>query len=192
MPTSRAIVRSPSPPSHSAKIASSRSLTDINSPGIALPPLLEIVVRSLHTREHRRFLLCNLLAKRTSFQAPWSRANQLAQQPRTSSDCRTISLSVTASVRDVQTIFPATAPLAVDPVQRVPAFPAPPAHETRPDSALASAHRRHGPLPQLDLDLDPAGHRDHKAAGGSSRERGAGPAGHRDHKAAGGSSRERG
>jgi hypothetical protein len=59
------------PLAHASKIASSWSLTDINSPGIVLPPFLEIAVHSLQVREHRRFLLRDLSAKRASAQASW-------------------------------------------------------------------------------------------------------------------------
>jgi hypothetical protein len=46
---------------------------------MALPPLLEIMIHSLHMHEHRRFLLRNLLANCLCLQAPWSNAHELAQ-----------------------------------------------------------------------------------------------------------------
>src|SRR5262245_56533230 len=96
-------------------MASSCSLTVINSPGIALPPLLEIAVHSLQVREHRRLLLRNLLPNEASFQALRRHAHELAQKARTPTDGRTIALAM--SRRIVPTYSPQSSAQSVHPSQ---------------------------------------------------------------------------
>src|SRR5215471_6164706 len=154
-------------------MASSRSLTVINS-GTALSPLREVLIHPPDTREHHRFLLRNLLPEPLSAQASWRYSRKLAQKARASTDGRAVALSMSRCVREVEAATATASPLAVDPMQRVPARFAPRANHPRPDPALTETNDRHRPLAKLDLDFEAAG-LEQGAGGGSPRERGAGP-----------------
>src|SRR5262245_274182 len=127
---------------------------------ITLAPFREVVVHAFKMREHRAFLTFNLLPQPLRFQALRPRPDQLASKPRTPSNRCAVSLSMPASVpkaKRVQAVFSTAAPSRLrKPMERIAGSSAVRANHSRPDPALASAHRRHGPLAQNDLDLDPA------------------------------------
>src|SRR5262249_46361056 len=140
---------------------------------MTLAPFREVVVHSLQVREHRSLLTRNHLPKQARFQASWSRANQLAPKPLTSSNRGTISLPMSTSVRKVAAVFSPAAPHAVNEVERVAGRFTSRAHEPRPNSTLAKPNDRHRPLAQNNLNLD-AVRRDHDGARGNPCERGVG------------------
>jgi hypothetical protein len=133
---------------------------------IAFAPFREIAVDAFKVRQHRASFTRNHLAKRASFQAPRRRLYELAAKTLTPSDCRTISLSMTASIREVKATAPATSPLAINPVQRIAGGVASRASEPRPNATLPKPNDRHGLLAQGDLDLDPI-RRDHDPISGA-------------------------
>jgi hypothetical protein len=85
---------------------------------MAIDPLREIAVRPSQVREHRRFLVCNLLLKPAPAQAPRRAPRKLAQEPRTPTDGRAPALLMPAGMIEVQTISAAATPLA-NPMQGV-------------------------------------------------------------------------
>src|SRR5262245_61007574 len=111
-------------------------------------PFREVVAHTLQVREHRFLFTCNHPPKHARFQAPLWHAHELVPKPRTPSNCRTVSLTMTGGERKIAARnFSASsaAPHAINEMQRVAACPAP-AHEASPNSALAKLHRRHRPL----------------------------------------------
>src|SRR5262249_10715977 len=126
----------------------------------------------------------NHLLKRARFQASWSRPYQLTPKPLTPSNRRTVSLTVTTRIRDVQAAFSATPPSHFrKPVERIARGFAVWADHARSDSALSPAHGRHRPLLQHDLDLGPTrlDHNDASAGPGDLRGESAGLPRQRDH-----------
>jgi len=140
---------------------------------MAFAPFVESVVHVLHVREHRSLLTRNHLPKHASFQAPRRHTRELPPKPSTSSNRRTVSLTMTTSVREIEATT--TTPLTTEPVQSITGRFASRTNETRPYPALSPAHGRHRPFPQNHLNLD-ASRRDHDAlaAPGKRRVEGAG------------------
>src|SRR5262245_58542778 len=146
------------------------------SSAMTLAPPCQIAVHAFEVREHRSLLARNHLPKHARFQAPRSRSNELAPKPLTSSDCRTVSLTMSRPVRKIPAACPPAAPRTINPMQRIARGFAARADHARSDSTLPPPDGRHRPLAQSDLDLD-AGRRDHDAGAagpGNPRERSAG------------------
>src|SRR6516165_5975312 len=111
---------------------------------IASAPLTDVSVHTLQVREHCSPFARNHLPQHASLQALRSRPNELTAEPRAPGDRRTVALTMPTRIREVEAA--STTPLTIDPVQRVAAHLAPRADHSRPDAALATANRRHGPL----------------------------------------------
>src|SRR5262249_20904350 len=137
--------------------------------GMTSAPFREVAIHALQVREHRSSLASNLLPEPPRLQALRPRSNKLAPKPLTTSNRRTVSLTMSRGIRQVETVLAPAAPLA-NPMKRVAGLSAFWAEHPRPDPTLPPTHGRLGPLPQSDLDLDP-GRLDHDAVAGPGKPR---------------------